>query len=183
MQFTQLKVLAVSGSLRKSSLNRLFLESMKLLTPTGVEFLIYDKLDQLPFFNPDLENNPTVEVLNWRKSLKQANLVIFASPEYAHGITGVIKNALDWIVSSGELLGKPISLPNLSPRANIAHAQLSEILSIMGGDILQSCSPNASLITPYVIPCDTAKNLCDIAVINHRIRELWNRIETAMITQ
>ncbi|KMV66849.1 hypothetical protein AI29_16390, partial [bacteria symbiont BFo2 of Frankliniella occidentalis] len=77
-----------------SSLNRLSLESMKLLTPTGVEFLIYDKLDQLPFFNPDLKNNPTIEVLNWRKSLKQANLVIFARPEYAHGITGVIKNAL-----------------------------------------------------------------------------------------
>lgn len=54
MQYTQLKVLAVSGSLRKSSLNRLFLESMKLLTPTGIEFLIYGKLDQLPFFNPDL---------------------------------------------------------------------------------------------------------------------------------
>ncbi|KMV70562.1 hypothetical protein AI29_04740, partial [bacteria symbiont BFo2 of Frankliniella occidentalis] len=178
MQSTNFKVLAVSGSLRQSSLNRLFLESMKLLKPDDIEFKIQNGLDQLRFFNPDFEDEPNLEVLSWRKSLKDANFVIFSSPEYAHGFTGVIKNALDWIVSSGELLGKPISLPNLSPRASIAHAQLSEILSVMGGDILESCSPNASLITPYVIPCDTAKNLCDIAVINHRIRELWNRIET-----
>ncbi|MBT0723153.1 NAD(P)H-dependent oxidoreductase [Rosenbergiella sp. S61] len=155
---------------------------MKLLKPDSVEFLIQDGLDQLPFFNPDFEDKPDVEVSRWRKSLNDANFVIFASPEYAHGITGVIKNALDWIVSSGELLGKPISLPNLSPRASIAHAQLAEILMVMGGEITESFSPKASLNEPYVIPCNTANSLCNIPEINRRISELWAQIEKEMIT-
>ncbi|WP_241649991.1 NADPH-dependent FMN reductase [Rosenbergiella collisarenosi] len=182
MQSTNFKVLAVSGSLRQSSLNRLFLESMKLLKPDGIEFEIQSRIDQLPFFNPDFEDEPNLEVSRWRKSLNDANFIIFASPEYAHGVTGVIKNALDWIVSSGELLGKPISVPNLSPRATIAHSQLSEILVVMGGEIVECCSPVASLNEPYVKPCDTAKSLCDIPEINFRIRKLWDKIETQMMT-
>ncbi|KYP95316.1 hypothetical protein WB67_06735 [bacteria symbiont BFo2 of Frankliniella occidentalis] len=182
MQSTNFKVLAVSGSLRQSSLNRLFLESMKLLKPDDIEFKIQNGLDQLRFFNPDFEDEPNLEVLSWRKSLKDANFVIFSSPEYAHGFTGVIKNALDWIVSSGELLGKPISLPNLSPRASIAHSQLSEILIVMGGEIVKCCSPIASLNKPYVKPCNTAKSLCDIPEINFRICELWDQIKNQMMT-
>ena len=182
MQSTNFNVLAVSGSLRQSSLNRLFLESMKLLKPDGIEFKIQNGLDQLPFFNPDFEDEPNLEVLRWRKSLNDADFVIFASPEYAHGVTGVIKNALDWIVSSGELFGKPISLPNLSPRASIAHSQLSETLVVMGAEIVRSCSPVASLKEPYVKSCDTAKSLCDIPEFNFKIRELWGRIETQMTT-
>lgn len=138
-------VLGVSGSLRTASLNTVFLRAMSLLCPVGITFEIYDSLDKIPLFNVDDESKPKPAVHHWRNALSRADLVLLASLEYAHGVTGVIKNALDWIVSSGELLDKPLSLPNLSVRARLAHSQLSETLSVMGAVLTEKCCPRATL--------------------------------------
>ena len=72
-------------------------------------------------------------VLAFRQALRAADGLMICSPEYAHGVSGVMKNALDWLVGSGELEGKPILLLNASPRSAFAHPALLETVRVMGG--------------------------------------------------
>lgn len=173
-------ILAVSGSLRESSSNTLFLRTMAMSKPTNINFEIYSQLKQLPFFNPDddIENLNLPEVKKWRNALANADLVLLVSPEYAHGVTGVIKNALDWIVSSGELLNKPVAFPNISIRAEIAYSHLLETLEVMGCNLLGDCSPRSTLLAPYMLTDATEQKLLEDPEIGERIRMLWRDIES-----
>lgn len=179
---TQFKILAVSGSLRATSLNSLFLRTMAKLCPEHIMFSIYPALDQLPFFNPDddVETFDCTELQHWRHALAQADLVLLVSPEYAHGVTGVIKNALDWIVSSGELMDKPLAFPNLSIRADVAQSQLAETLKLMGCNLLEDCSPKASVAAPYVFTGATEQMLIEHPEIGARLKALWRQIEISL---
>lgn len=89
-------------------------------------------LDSLPPFNADLDGNEPEAVKAFQAALSKADAVIICSPEYAHGISGVLKNALDWVVSSGELFGKPMGTINSSPHSHHAMDSLHEILRTMG---------------------------------------------------
>ncbi|GAA0501521.1 hypothetical protein GCM10009414_09000 [Tatumella terrea] len=169
-------VLAVSGSLRQASVNSNFLHALARLKPDNINLHFQTGLGSLPLFNPDNETIPVAEVTDWRSNLQAADWVIIASPEYAHGVTGVIKNALDWSVSSGEFTDKPVSIPNLSPRAGIAHAQLIEIITVMGAHYSEECSPVATLTEPLIIPGLSAAELCDQPEIHSRLRRLWEII-------
>ena len=98
----------------------------------------YPDLDKLPHFNPDLDNeNPPAAVLVFRKELAESDGLVISSPEYAHGVPGTLKNALDWIVSSGELIDKPVLLIHASTEGGLRiQAQLAEILRTMSARIL-----------------------------------------------
>lgn len=71
-----------------------------------------------------------------REQIAAADAVVISSPEYAHGVPGALKNALDWLVSGVEIYGKPVALLNASPRSLFAQAQLAEILRTMGAELL-----------------------------------------------
>ncbi len=134
-----LRVLAISGSLRRASTNTAALEAMARLAPSGMRVTLYRDLAKLPPFNPDhdVESEPkpeTVEAL--RKAVEESDAVIIASPEYAHGIAGALKNALDWLVASETFAGKPMVLVNAAPRAFHAQAALREVLSTMAARLL-----------------------------------------------
>ena len=86
----------------------------------GVEVEIFDGLGELPLFNPDLEGRAPSAVARWVERVETADALLIASPEYAHGVTGVLKNALDWLVASERFYGKPVAVLNAKPRA--AHA-------------------------------------------------------------
>ena len=103
-------VLAISGSLRAASTNTAMLRMAQSCAPDGVHLDLYEALGQLPLVNPDLEGNDPPAVQRLRTTMGRADALLFASPEYAHGISGVLKNALDWMVASGVLLGKPIAM-------------------------------------------------------------------------
>lgn len=143
------RILAISGSLRKRSLNTALLQAATHLVPLGMEIQIYNNLGNLPLFNPDLEGSEPSSVLDFRSQLQRAQGLLIASPEYAHGITGVLKNALDWIVGSGELVGKLVCLINTSSRATHAYKSLEEILKTMDAKILSEASKVIGL--PYSI--------------------------------
>lgn len=175
-------ILGVSGSLRTGSLNSLFLRAMNSVRPANLEFEIYSRLNELPPFDADRENTDNPVVANWRTALKRADLILLVSPEYAHGVTGVIKNALDWIVSSGEMINKPLAFPNLSVRAKLAQAQLAETLQIMGCQQIAACSPCATLEAPYVLPNASEQMLIEHPHIGSRLRDLWREIEHALLT-
>jgi chromate reductase, NAD(P)H dehydrogenase (quinone) len=138
-------VLAISGSLRRASSNSALVNAAVRLAPAGVDVSVYGDLAAIPPFNPDLDTEAVpAAVATFRSSLDACDAVLISSPEYAHGVPGVLKNALDWIVGSGELIGKPIALINASARASHAHASLSETLTTMSGRVIAE----ASVIVP-----------------------------------
>jgi len=132
-----MKILAISGSLRKGSSNTILLEAAMKLAPAGVEISLYEKLGDIPLFNPDLDDLDNgvapPAVLEFRAQLQAVDAVLISSPEYAHGVSGVLKNALDWLVGSGEFSNKPVALINASPRSLHAHDALMETLRTITG--------------------------------------------------
>jgi NAD(P)H-dependent FMN reductase len=136
------KLLSVCGSLRAVSSNAEVLRAAALLAPAGTDIARFDGLAALPHFNPDDEAIDLPAVRAWRAALLSAGGVLVCSPEYAHGIPGVLKNALDWVVGSGEFSGKPVAVINAAPRATHAPAQLREVLVTM----------DALVFGPVVVP-------------------------------
>jgi chromate reductase, NAD(P)H dehydrogenase (quinone) len=149
-------LLAISGSLRSASSNTALLNAAIALAPEHVEIKLYNGLRDLPHFNPDLEPLEPTSVKHLRALIQWADGLIISSPEYAHGIPGVLKNALDWLVSSQEFPGKPVALFNASPRATHAQASLIEIITTMAGQVVpEACTtvalPGKHLDTPGII--------------------------------
>ncbi|QEL13380.1 NADPH-dependent FMN reductase [Limnoglobus roseus] len=132
------QLLAVCGSLRAESSNVKLLQAAARLAPAGVEVVFFTELAVLPHFNPDDESVGHPAVKAWQAALTSAAGVLVCSPEYAHGIPGSLKNALDWVVGSGEFVGKPVALLNASPRSVHAAAQLHEVLKTMDARIVSS---------------------------------------------
>jgi len=132
-----IKILAISGSLRSKSSNTTLLLAAAMLAPAGAFFAQYAGLGDLPHFNPDLEGMEGDAVLEFRRELQESDAVLICSPEYAHGVPGALKNALDWIVGSGELVDKPVALVNASPRSTYAHASLMETITVMSACLVE----------------------------------------------
>jgi chromate reductase, NAD(P)H dehydrogenase (quinone) len=133
--------LAISGSLRRASSNSALIAAAARLAPGTVEISIYRGLAEIPPFNPDVESDDAPEaVTRFRAALQACDVVLISSPEYAHGVPGVLKNALDWVVGSGELVNKPIALINASGRATHAWASLAETLSVMSAHVIVDAS-------------------------------------------
>ena len=106
-----------------------------------MEVRVYTQLAELPLFNPDLDGDePPTAVAQFRLELDASAAVLISSPEYAHGVPGALKNALDWIVGSGEIVGKPVALFNASPRATHAQASLAETLRVMSANLVEDAS-------------------------------------------
>jgi NAD(P)H-dependent FMN reductase len=136
-----LRILAISGSLRRVSSNTALVHAAVDLAPEGLEVRVHGQLAELPPFNPDLDGDrPPTAVTQFRLALAASAAVLISSPEYAHGVPGALKNALDWIVGSGEIVGKPVALVNASPRATHAHASLAETLRVMSADLVEEAS-------------------------------------------
>jgi NAD(P)H-dependent FMN reductase len=136
-----IRVLAISGSLRRSSSNTALVRAAAQLAPQVVDLSIYTELGALPPFNPDLDKECAPEtVTRFRDQLQACEAVLIASPEYAHGVPGVLKNALDWVVGSGELVDKPIAVINASPRATHAWMSLKETLLVMSARLIAAAS-------------------------------------------
>ena len=136
-----MKVLALSGSLRAGSANIRLLEAVRLLAPSGVTVTLRGPLDDLPYFNPDVEEAglpPVAAAL--RAAVASSDALIVSCPEYAHGVPGVMKNALDWLVGGTEMTGKPVALLNATPPGEYAQASLMETFRVLGGRFVEAAS-------------------------------------------
>ncbi|NRR32782.1 NAD(P)H-dependent oxidoreductase [Oxalobacteraceae bacterium] len=140
-----MKILAISGSLRAASINSMLLRVLVSVAPPGVEVAIYTGLGQLPLFNPDIDMPPPV-VAALQDSLTTADAVVIASPEYAHGVTGAIKNGLDWMVGNDSFIDKPVAIFNASPRATHADAALREIMTVMSAKLVEAACVSLPLV-------------------------------------
>jgi chromate reductase len=135
-----MKFLAISGSLRAASLNSMLLRAVARLAPAEITVVFCNGLGDLPMFNPDIEASDPAPVASLRTQIMSADALLIASPEYAHGITGVLKNALDWMVGGEAFIHKPVALLNASPRAVHAQASLKETVSVMSARVVEKAS-------------------------------------------
>jgi chromate reductase len=135
------QILAICGSLRTTSSNRSALQAAASVAPEGMQVTIYEGLVGLPHFNPDLDRELLpLAAADLRERVARCDGLLISSPEYAHGIPGSLKNALDWLVGSTELAGKPAAIINTSPRAVHADAQLREVLTTMAVRLVSTTS-------------------------------------------
>ncbi|AJS58439.1 NADPH-dependent FMN reductase [Paenibacillus sp. IHBB 10380] len=145
-----IKVLAISGSLRHNSSNTALMNAMIALAPANMEFITYGGLGDLPHFNPDIDIDVgPAPVAGLRKQLKEANGVLICTPEYGNGVPGVLKNALDWIVSSGEFVNKPTAVVSASPTpmgGDKAHDSLLLTLKMISAEIVEG----GTMMIPHI---------------------------------
>ena len=160
-----MKIAAISGSLRADSANTALIRAAIAAAPAGVEVVLYHGLASLPHFSPELEANLPEAVKDLRAALAFADGVLICTPEYAYGIPGSLKNALDWLVFSGELWRKPVAVLSASPSAlggEKAHAALSLTLSALEAQVVEG----ASLRIPFVTTLLNAeKEVADLATL------------------
>ena len=156
---TMLKVLAISGSLRQGSSNTSILRAAAEVVPEAVRVTFYEGMGELPHFNPDLDGEEAAPaVANFRAQLKASDAIMICSPEYAHGVPGTLKNALDWIVGSGEFMGKPTALINANARSVHAQASLKETLTVMMAEVNAEASVTLNLSSNRVSAVDLLAN-------------------------
>jgi NAD(P)H-dependent FMN reductase len=168
-----MKVLALCGSLRKQSRSLALLEAMSMSAKCQVEFAIFSSLGELPLFNPDIECVAPGSVQALWRAVSWSDVVIIASPEYAHGVTGTIKNSLDWLVGYVPFVGKPVAAVNPSQRAEHADQSLRETLRTMDARLI----PGACLRIP-VAGCElSARELASSSVFSGPIRSALEAIE------
>ena len=129
---TKKKVLAISGSIRQHSTNHKYIKAIELLAGDAFEVHLFEGLAELPHFNPDmaLENVPK-QVLAFRELIANADGILICTPEYAHGVPGSLKNAIDWTVTSADLDGKPTLLITASTDGREGHKSLLETLHVI----------------------------------------------------
>lgn len=140
-----MKIIAVSGSLRADSSNTLLLRAATRLAPPYCTLELFDGIGDLPHFNPDREEEPHTAVARWKSAVATADGLLFSTPEYAHGIPGSLKNALDWLVGSTEIVGKPVALLNASPLSTYAPAALAEVLRAISADVREHAAIEVNL--------------------------------------
>ena len=134
------RVLLVCGSLQRSSANRAALDvAQATLSASGVEVTVFAGLGSIPPLNPDHSDDPGEAVLAFRAEIGAADAVLFAAPEYAGAVAGVLKNALDWVVGSGKLYGKPIALLSAGTSGGVfARRDLVRTLCWQGAHVVAS---------------------------------------------
>ena len=127
-----IELLAISGSLRAASTNSALVAALAANAPAGCRIAVYDGIGRLPIFNPDDEGERTpAEATRLIEAVTQADGVIVSCPEYAHGVPGGMKNALDWLVSRDAAVDKPAMLVHASARSLYARAALAEVMRTM----------------------------------------------------
>ena len=144
-----MRVLAISGSLRRDSYNTALLRAARDLAPAGVAVELYDGLAAVPAFNEDLEADPPAPVEDLKRRIAEADALLVATPEYNGSAPGALKNALDWASrpkGSGPLVGKPAAVIGASPGAfgaKWAQEQVRRALTLSGAMAVDAPLPVA----------------------------------------
>jgi chromate reductase len=137
-----MRVLGISGSLRRDSHNTELLRAAATLLPSGVEFVLHDGLREIPPYDADVEHEPAPAVKALRDAIADADAVLIATPEYNHSMPGVLKNALDWVsrpLETNSLRNKPVAVIGASTGmfgAVWAQAETRKVLAAIGARVI-----------------------------------------------
>ena len=145
-----MRVLGISGSLRRDSLNTALLRVAAERLPAGAKLVEFTRLGEIPPYDADLEQGPVPDaVRELREAIREADAVLVATPEYNHSIPGVLKNALDWAsrpAGRSALNGKPAAAIGASTGmfgAVWAQAETRKVLGALGGRVVEAELPVA----------------------------------------
>jgi chromate reductase len=163
------RILAISGSLRAASSNTQLLRACAQLAPAGVQIDLYDGLGTLPHFNAELDTEtPPPAVAAFRAQVAAADALIISSPEYARGVPGSLKNALDWLVGSSDVVEKPVALLNGSPRASYSQQSLAITLKTISANLIA----NEPYLAPVLGKTLQSQEIVDDAALAAVIRQM-----------
>ena len=128
-----MRILALCGSLQAESANLSLLRVAATKVPADVEIVVFDGLRALPHFDPDLEKPDVPEsVSRWRRALADNDALLIASPEYGHSLPGALKNAIAWVIGSGELESKLVAVTASTPGPGRGVRGLEALLVTLG---------------------------------------------------
>ena len=135
-----MRILAIAGSLDPRSANAAL---ARALTDANAAVTLWDELGDLPYFRPDADPDSDEHVVSLRNAVAAADAVLVATPEYAGGMPGALKNALDWLVGTGELYGKRVAVVSAAPSADRGHNArrwVEEVARMQGATVTDSFS-------------------------------------------
>lgn len=127
------KIIAICGSTRKNSANLQIINLIKKLAEDQLEISLFNNLETLPYFNQDIKDKEAPDsVLLFRDKIEQADGVLICTPEYIFSLPGVLKNALEWTVSTTIFADKPTALITASSSGKKAHESLILVMKTLG---------------------------------------------------
>ena len=182
-----MRVLGISGSLRRGSHNARLLRAAAATLPSGATFVEFDRLGDLPPFNEDRELFAPEPVEALRAAVREADALIISTPEYNHSLPGVLKNALDWLsrptVAEGALKDKPVLVIGASTGlfgAVWAQADTRKVLNAVSAHVLEDELPvgladDAFAIDGSLLSPELASRLDEI--VENLVREVGSPIE------
>ena len=144
------RVVALSGSLRAGSLNTTLLRIAAELAAPELEITLFDGIRHLPHYDQDLEGDLPTQVRDFRALVGAVPAVLISCPEYAYGVPGAFKNALDWLVGGPEFVGKRVALLNGSPRAVRSQEQVTVTVTAMAGIVVEAACVTLPLLGKHL---------------------------------
>ena len=138
------KILAIPGSLRLNSSSNYILSAILSVASKDIMIEVYQGIGSLPHFN-DPEETPS-PVVEFRQKVRESDAILICTPEYAFGIPGSLKNAIDWTVASGEFVDKPVGLVTASSQGEKGHAAMLLVLTAISSKVID----DATLLIPFV---------------------------------
>lgn len=150
---TNMKLVALCGSIRTNSSNRSLLAAYASLGRPDMDFTAFEGLGYLPHFNPDSDgDSPPPEVAAFRALIAGADALVISTPEYVHALPGVLKNALEWLVSDPAFAGKPVAILHIARGTTWALDSLREVLRTMSAEIVEQACVSVTLGTNQTTP-------------------------------
>lgn len=165
----------ISGSTRKGSTNHQLLQAIGGLLHNRAELVVYDGIERLPHFNPDDDRDEAPAVVSaFRKLLDGADGIIICTPEYAHGVPGSLKNAIDWTVSSCQFSHKPTLLITASTEGLFGHRAMLETLRVIEAENIDALQ----LVIPFIKTKVKEGKIVDDATLQEINRVLQQFMDT-----
>lgn len=174
-----MKILAISGSTRKESLNSKLLCAIQSCSTPDMQIIIYNGLGALPIFNQDLEGDNTPEsVLEFCQAIDSCDGLVISSPEYVRAIPGGLKNAIDWLVSRQEVMSKPIALAHASHRGDDMLLSLRVVLATVSERFTEEVFLRIPLQSTESV---TEKTICENSEHKKRILEFLTQLNQFIV--
>ena len=177
MSQNKTRILGISGSLRPTSSSSAVLNVVAKLFPAHVDFKIYNSLAAIPAFN-DSDEMPA-PVANFIKLVTEADGVFFCIPEYAFGVPGALKNALDWTVASTAFSDKPVALITAASQGDKAHAALLLTLSAIGTKMEDGAGLVISFIRTKLNENNEVKDVVTMDAITRVVQTFLQAVESS----
>lgn len=178
---THYRVVAFSGSLRVGSSNTALVHMARRLAPPELQIEIVDWIRELPWMNPDLESDPPPVVQRWWDTVRAADALLVALPEYNWNPSPLAKNALDWAtrpVPDRSIIGRTVAFMSSASRSGGAHAQgpISTVLGLLGATVVVEPPVQLALMADHIRPDGTTDRTEIEAAVSAKLAALLDAL-------